>query len=62
MITIDNAYDEIAQHSRRGRKRDIVFAVILAAVAGFSIASLCSAQHTVEAAPSASSCSSSPWC
>ena len=49
MNTIDNTYEEIAQHSRRGRKRDIVFAVLLAAVAAFSIASLRSAQQTVDA-------------
>lgn len=61
MHAIDN-YEEIAQHSRTSRKRDIIFAVILAAVAAFTATSLGAASKHVSETPTANTCAIQPWC
>lgn len=52
MITVDNSYDAVAEHSRAAHKRDIVFGVVLAVVITFALGSLNFSSKRVAHAPS----------
>jgi hypothetical protein len=47
MTTIENRYDAIANRSRTRRIRDVAFAVLIAAVAAFSVGSIRAAADNV---------------
>lgn len=53
MSTIENRYEAIANRSRSRRIRDMAFAVLIAAVAAFSLGSLRAAADNVAHAPTA---------
>jgi hypothetical protein len=67
--TTENRYEAIANRSRSRRIRDMAFAVLIAAVAAFSLGSLRAAADNVAHAPTAAtapqtagSCSLQPTC
>lgn len=69
MSTIENRYEAIANRSRSRRIRDMAFAVLIAAVAAFSLGSLRAAADNVAHAPTAEeavktagSCDVQPTC
>jgi hypothetical protein len=68
MSTIENRYDAIINRSRSRRLRDMAFAVLIAAVAAFSLGSLRAAADNVAHAPTAeqahaaSACNVQPAC
>ena len=68
MSTIENRYEAIANRSRSRRIRDMAFAVLIAAVAAFSLGSLRAAADNVAHAPTAAaqqtadSCNVQPAC
>ncbi len=65
MSTLENRYDAIANRSRARRTRDLAFAVLIAAVAAFSLGSLnAAADNVAHAAPAqtAGSCQLQPAC
>lgn len=68
MSTIENRYEAIANRSRSRRIRDMAFAVLIAAVAAFSLGSLRAAADNVAHAPTAAaqqtaaSCTIEPTC
>jgi hypothetical protein len=68
MSTIENRYEAIVNRSRSRRIRDMAFAVLIAAVAAFSLGSLRAAADNVAHAPtaaeqtSAASCAIQPAC
>ncbi len=65
MTTIENRYDAIANRSRSRRVRDMAFAVLIAAVAAFSLGSLRAAADNVahaHPAQTASTCEIKPAC
>ena len=52
MITVDNSYDSVAEHSRAAHKRDVAFGVVLAIVTMFALGSLRFSSERVANAPS----------
>ncbi len=63
MVTMDNAYDEVAQHSRAGHKRDVAFGIVMAIVTLFALGSLRLASQTVvDATPPQTACAIAPTC
>jgi hypothetical protein len=66
--TTENRYEAIANRSRSRRIRDMAFAVLIAAVAAFSLGSLRAAADNVAHAPTAAapqtlgSCNVQPTC
>ena len=62
MSTIENRYEAIINRSRSRRVRDMAFAVLIAAVAAFSLGSLRAAADNVAHAPTATSQQSAASC
>jgi len=68
MAPTGNGYEGLPNRSRSGRMRDMAFAVLIAAVAAFSLGSLRAAADNVAHAPTASaqqtvgSCAVAPTC
>ncbi|MBE7447884.1 MAG: hypothetical protein HS111_02995 [Kofleriaceae bacterium] len=63
MVTVDNSYEEVAEHCRVGHKRDVLFGIVIALVALFAAGSMRSASQTlVDATPPPTTCKILPTC
>ena len=56
MITVDNSYDAVAEHSRSAHKRDVAFGIVLAVVIAFSLGAMRFSSDRVASTPMAKQC------